>query len=67
MNRELKDMSTIDLVTEITRLEQEIGLKTLRHNVLVQEIFNRYPELVHNDAFPIIEDVEKVNVGRNDS
>ena len=42
---ELNNMPTIDLVKELAYLEQDIGLKTLKYNKIVEELTKRYPKV----------------------
>ena len=44
-------MSTVEIVTELTILEQEINLKIIKYNMLSQVIRERFPDLERDDLF----------------
>lgn len=44
-------LSTVEIVTELTILEQEINLKIMKYNLLSQVIRERYPDLERDDYF----------------
>ena len=44
-------LSTVEIVTELTILEQEINLKIMKYNLLSQVIRDRYPDLERDDYF----------------
>lgn len=50
MNMESK-MSTAEIVTQLTILEQEINLKIMKYNILSQIIRERFPDLEHDELF----------------
>ena len=41
----------VEIITEMTRLEQEIGLKLLQYEKLRLEVIKRYPIVENNEAF----------------
>lgn len=44
-------MSTVEIVTELTVLEQEINLKIMKYNILSQIIRDRFPDLERDELF----------------
>lgn len=44
-------MSTVEIVTELTVLEQEINLKIMKYNILSQIIRDRFPDLEREELF----------------
>lgn len=54
MEESIKDMSTQKLLTMITRLEQEIDLKTIKYNLLIKELVERYPDRIDTGEFTLI-------------
>ena len=44
-------MSTVEIVTELTVLEQEINLKIMKYNILSQIIRDRFPDLEKEEMF----------------
>lgn len=49
----LEYISDKELITEITRLEQEIQLKTMKYNILVKILNNRYPQVEEYKEYEI--------------
>lgn len=43
--------STVEIVTELTILEQEINLKIMKYNILSQIIRDRFPDLERDELF----------------
>lgn len=41
--KNIETTSTIEIITELTKLEQEIDLKIMKYNLLAQEIYRRFP------------------------
>lgn len=58
---DLKTTPLVDLLSELTILEQEIGLKTMRYNKILEELYFRFPKLMEQSEFQKIES-EKVKV-----
>ena len=54
MEENIKDMSTQKLLTMITRLEQEIDLKTIKYNLLAKEFISRYPDRADTGEFTLL-------------
>ena len=54
MEENIKDMSTQKLLTMITKLEQEIDLKTIKYNLLVKEFIERYPDRADTGEFTLL-------------
>lgn len=44
-------MSTVEIVTELTVLEQEINLKIMKYNILSQILRDRFPNLERDELF----------------
>ena len=44
-------MSTVEIVTELTVLEQEINLKIMKYNILSRIIRDRFPDLERDELF----------------
>lgn len=44
-------MSTAEIITELTILEQEINLKIMKYNILSQIIRERFPDLERDELF----------------
>ena len=61
MTDDLKTTPLVDLISELTILEQEIGLKTIRYNNILEELYFRFPKLREQSEFQQIES-EKVKV-----
>ena len=62
MNDEVKTMSTIDIINEMTYLDRKliidelkynktVGKDLLRYNLLCSEITRRFPQVKDNDEF----------------
>lgn len=50
-NEQLKIASTIELIKELTFLEQKIDLLLLKRQYIREELFNRIPNLAENENF----------------
>ena len=53
----MEDLETkplVDIITELSRLEREINLKILKHNLLVSEVCRRFPIPEVEENFKII-------------
>ena len=53
----MEDLETkplVDIITELSRLEQEINLKILKHNLLTNEVCRRFPTPEVEENFKII-------------
>lgn len=48
---EINKKPTFEIINELSRLEQEIGLKTLKYNILVSELVRRFPFLANDEQF----------------
>lgn len=49
---DLSKMTTVDLITEMTHLDQEIDIKLFRYEQLRQEVFRRFPKVQNSGEFP---------------
>lgn len=59
--REFERTPLVDLLSELTILDQEIGLKTMKYNEILEELYFRFPMLKEQNEFQQIES-EKVKV-----
>lgn len=48
---EITKKPTYEIITELTRLEQEIDLKIMKYNILAKEICSRFPILKQEETF----------------
>lgn len=49
--KDLNKKTTHELVMELSRLEQEIDLKIEKHNLILKEMYKRFPFLEKQDEF----------------
>ena len=61
--RDTKEMSTIELIKEMTSLERKIEIELLKYNKIVLELYRRIPTLENqNEIKPKILVKEKVDL-----
>ena len=49
--KDLSKTSLVDLVTELTELERDIDLRVYKYNLIILEIYRRFPNLENQEEF----------------
>ena len=49
--KELSKMPTNELITELSRLEKEIDFKIMKYNLIINEMYKRFPMLEEQEEF----------------
>ena len=49
--KNLSNASLKDLIMELTELEKDIDLRIYKHNLIVYEIYRRFPNLENQEEF----------------
>lgn len=51
MEEDITKKPLVEIITEMSKLEQKIQLEVMKYNILANELTRRFPDLKNNEEF----------------